>query len=237
MTDAQKRFLNILAERGPLRGRQIDRALPKRNWKATAGALKRKGLVTSEPILQAPKVRPKTVRTAQLACSPAEAEAKMETLSRAGTPALARRQKMMRFLIQEGVPVEVAWVYAESGGNISDLKRLEKMGLVFLGESETVRDPLDELDFVTAIPPKLTRDQAQVWAQVQERLQRTFAGEDSETLSCFMVLPALEKLKSISEPSIMPFSRANRPSCWSPKSRSRPRPYADLWRASRIRSV
>ena len=177
VTDAQKRFLNLLEVRGPLRGRQIDRALPKRNWKATAGALKNKGLVTSEPILQEPKVRPKTVRTAQLACSPAEVEAQMDTLSRAGTPALDRRQKIMRFLIQEQAPVEVAWVYAESGGNISDLKRLEKMGLVFLGESETVRDPLDKLEFVAANPPELTSDQAQVWDQVQHGLQRTIQGE------------------------------------------------------------
>jgi primosomal protein N' (replication factor Y) len=83
----------------------------------------------------------------------------------------------MRFLIQESGPVEVAWVYAESGGNMSDLKRLEKMGLVFLGESETVRDPLDQLDFVVADPPTLTTEQAQAWAQVQNGLQRTFAGE------------------------------------------------------------
>jgi primosomal protein N' (replication factor Y) len=177
LTDAQTRFLNLLAERGQLRGRQIDRALPKRNWKATAGALKRKGFVASEPVLQEPKVRPKTVRTAQLACSPAEAEAQMDSLSRAGTPALARRQKIMRFLIQEGSPVEVAWVYAESGGNISDLKRLEKMGLVFLGESETIRDPLDKLEFVAANPPELTSEQAEVWAQVKEGLQRTSSGK------------------------------------------------------------
>ena len=96
ITGAQQRFIDLLAERGPLRGRQIDRALPRRNWKTTAGALRRKGLITSKPVLEAPKVRPKTVRTAQLACSPAQAEAQMETLSRAGTPALVRRQKIMR---------------------------------------------------------------------------------------------------------------------------------------------
>ena len=37
LTDAQKRFLALLAERCPLRGRQIERALPRRNWKATIG--------------------------------------------------------------------------------------------------------------------------------------------------------------------------------------------------------
>jgi primosomal protein N' (replication factor Y) len=177
LTDAQKRFLTLLAERGPLRGRQIDRALPKRNWKATAGALKRKGQVTSEPILQEPKVRPKMVRTAQLVCSPAEAEAQLENLARKGTAALERRQKILRFLIQESGPVDVPWIYAESGGNLSDLKRLEKMGLIFLGESETIRDPLDNLDFVAATPPELTREQAEVWKQVHQGLQRVSSGE------------------------------------------------------------
>jgi primosomal protein N' (replication factor Y) len=177
LTDAQKRFLALLTERGPLRGRQIDRALPRRNWKATAGALRRKGFVTSEAVLQAPKVRPKIVRTAQLACSAEEAEVRMDTLSRTGTPALARRQRIMRFLIQESGPVEVPWVYAESGGNISDLKRLEKMGLIFLGEGETVRDPLDKLSFVAVDPPELTRDQVQVWEQIVLGFQRARAGE------------------------------------------------------------
>jgi primosomal protein N' (replication factor Y) len=177
LTEAQKRFMRLLAERGPLRGRQIERALPRRNWKATVGALKRKGLVTSEPVLQEPKVRPKTVRTAQLACSPAEVEAQMDSLSRAGTPALARRQKIMRFLIQEGGPVEVPWIYAESGGKLSDLKRLEKMGLLFLGEGEVIRDPLEKLEFVTATPPPLTREQMKVWTQVLQGLEDTVQGE------------------------------------------------------------
>jgi primosomal protein N' (replication factor Y) len=177
LTPAQLRFLAILAERGPLRGRQIERALPRRNWKATAGALKRLGLVAGEPILQDPKVRPKTVRTAQLACSPFEAEAQIENIGRAGTLALERRQKIIRFLIRESGPVEVAWVYAESGGNLSDLKRLEKLGLLFLAESETIRDPLDELDFVAAEPPTLTGEQAQVWTQVQQALRDTHAGK------------------------------------------------------------
>jgi primosomal protein N' (replication factor Y) len=58
LTDAQWRLLTLLIDRGPLRGRQIDRALPYKNWKATAEALKRRGLVTSQPFLNAPTVRP-----------------------------------------------------------------------------------------------------------------------------------------------------------------------------------
>jgi primosomal protein N' (replication factor Y) len=118
------------------------------------------------------------VRTVQLACTPAEAEAQLDDLARKGTPALERRQKIIRLLIREQAPVEVAWVYAESGGNLSDLKRLEKIGLVFLGESETIRDPLDQLEFVAVDPPELTREQAQVWQQVRQGLQQAYAGEE-----------------------------------------------------------
>jgi len=177
LTAAQTRLLKLLQERGPLRGRQIAHALPHRNWQATAQALKRRGLITTEATLKSPTVRPKMVRTAQLACSPEEAEAQMENLGRRGAAAIGRRQKMLRFLLREPGPVDASWVYAESGGNLADLKKLAAMGLVFLGESETVRDPLKDLDFVLTEAPELTREQESVWAEVKAGVQRTGAGE------------------------------------------------------------
>ncbi|MFH1634520.1 MAG: primosomal protein N' [Chloroflexota bacterium] len=177
LTDAQTRLLKLLQERGPLRGRQIARALPHRNWQATTQALKRRGLVTTEATLKSPTVRPKMVRTAQLACSPGAAEAQMENLGRKGAAAIGRRQKMVRFLLRERGPVDASWVYAESGGNLADLKKLAAMGLVFLGENETVRDPLKDLDFVLTEAPALTREQESVWGEVKAGIQRTRAGE------------------------------------------------------------
>jgi primosomal protein N' (replication factor Y) len=177
LTDAQWRLLKLLIDRGPLRGRQIDRALPRKNWKTTAEALKHRGLVVSKPVLQTPTVRPKMVRTAQLACSPKEAEAQMEALGRSGSAALARRQAILRFLMRETSPVDVSWVYAESGGNLADLKKLTEMGLVFLGESESLRDPLGEMSFVAASPPKLTREQEAVWAEIQKGIDAAAAGQ------------------------------------------------------------
>jgi len=41
---SQSRLLNIFIERGPLRGRQLDRALPHKNWRATIGTLERRGI-------------------------------------------------------------------------------------------------------------------------------------------------------------------------------------------------
>jgi primosomal protein N' (replication factor Y) len=171
LSDAQWRVITLLIDRGPLRGRQIDRALPRKNWKSTVEALKRRGLIITKPILQAPTVKPKMIRTVQLACSPDQAEAKMDHLGRKGFPALERRQKMLRFLMRESAPVDVSWVYAESGGNLSDLKVLAEKGLVFLGESEVVRDPIGEMDFHPSQPPELTREQEIVWREIQSGIQ------------------------------------------------------------------
>jgi len=203
ITDAQWRLLTLLIDRGPMRGRQIDRALPRKNWKSTVEALKRRGLVTTQPYLQAPTVKPKIVRTAQLAASPEEAKAQLEQLGRTGSAALERRQKMLRFLMRERSPVDVSWVYAESGGNLADLKKLAHLGLVFLGESEQIRDPLGKMEFIPSRPPELTSEQISVWEEIHRGLDRTAVGGDSKPFLLYGVtgsgkteiyLHALEKV-------------------------------------------
>ena len=110
LTTAQERLLNLLLKRGPLSGRQIDRALPRMNWRNAARSLARRGLLESRSFLPPPAVQPKAVRTVQLACAPETAESRMPELGRPGSPALGRRQAILRFLIREPLPVEVSWV-------------------------------------------------------------------------------------------------------------------------------
>ena len=187
LSDAQWRLLTLLLDRGPLRGRQIDRALPRKNWKATAQALKRRSLVTTQPILNPPSVKPKVVRTAQLACTPEIAEEHMEDLGRKGSAALERRQKILRFLVNESGPVEVSWIYAESGGNLADLRKLSDLDLVFLGESEKIRDPLESLDYIPSVPPALTSEQDLVWEEVFKAIQATQRGEGAAPILLYGV--------------------------------------------------
>ena len=66
----EKLILDALRERGPLRGRQIDRALPRRNWRPAARTLVERGWLSREPVLPPPRVRPRYIRTAQLAVPP-----------------------------------------------------------------------------------------------------------------------------------------------------------------------
>jgi primosomal protein N' (replication factor Y) len=143
LSDLQERLLEMLKKRGPMRGRQIDPALPRQDWRIAARSLVRRGLIMAQSLLLPPSVRPKKLRTAQLACPLDVAEKRLSDLGRAGTPALKRRQAMLRYLMREPGPVDVSWLYAESGGNLADLHKLADMDLVVLGRVKSRRDPLE----------------------------------------------------------------------------------------------
>lgn len=167
MSPLQQQMVSLLRARGPLRGRQIEQALPRRNWRAAAGALERRGMLFSQSILPPPSVQPKSVRTAQLAVRPETARAELPNLGREGTKALDRRQAMLQFMMREAGPVNVSWIYAECGGSLQDLRYLAERGLVTLGESEIWRDPLEDMEFVPSEPPALTQSQESAWKDIQ----------------------------------------------------------------------
>lgn len=135
------RIINLLKERGTLRGRQIDTHFRKVEWRNSAGMLVRRGIISAKSVLPPPRVRSKTARVALLAVPPQDAEAEMPNLGTKQT--LARRQSALRFLIQQLEPVNVSWIYAASGCNLADLYELEERGLIRLFESEIFRDPLE----------------------------------------------------------------------------------------------
>ncbi len=176
----QQRLIEILRKRGALRGRQIDQSFRHQDWSAAARSLQRGGIIATRPVLPPPTIQPKYVRTVQLACSPEMAQENMESLGRAGSPALQRRQAILRFLLREPGPVEAAWVYAESGGSLPDLRFLAEQGLVVLSESETWRDPLAELDFVPSEPLALTQAQQAAWNKIQAALQNAAQGQAAD---------------------------------------------------------
>jgi primosomal protein N' (replication factor Y) len=166
LTPLQQRLLTLLAQRGPLRGRQIDRAIPRANWRASMGSLIKKGLISSQSVLPPPAVHPKNIRTAQIAVPPAQAQAALPGLSRVES-VRERRAKILHFLQHEAIPVNVSWVYAHSGGSLADLKALAEHGLIILRETEIWRDPLAGVEVADAeTPPQLTRDQQTVWDEI-----------------------------------------------------------------------
>lgn len=174
-----RRLVLLLERRGELRSGQIDQSFRQVDWRPAAEQLRRRGVLASRAVLPDIKVRPKTVRTVALGCTPGEAQAQLPGLGRAGTPALERRQAVIRYLLDETGPVDVAWVYAASRANLADLHYLEKRGLIRLGQSETWRDPLDALATITAPSaspspsiPELTADQLTAWKVLAEQIDR-----------------------------------------------------------------
>jgi len=174
------RLVKLLSERGPLRGRQIDRHFARVDWRKTAQALTRRGLLSARAVLPPPRVSAKFVRTAQLAVSPEEAESAMSTLGR--TPAtLQRRQAALRFLIRARDAVNVAWVYAESGCTLADLQELAERELILLRETEIWRDPLTDLAPIEALAPEsgleLTPQQAEAWQTIAATFAQVARGQ------------------------------------------------------------
>ncbi|HEY3310276.1 MAG TPA: primosomal protein N' [Anaerolineales bacterium] len=140
----QKRLVELLQNRGPLRGRQIDRHFQRVDWRKSAQFLLRQAVLERQSVLPPPTVRPKFILTAQLAVTPEEAQAAIPALGKT-TATLARRQKALQFLIDEPESVAVTWVYAQSGCNLADLQELAERELIILLESEIFRDPLEKL--------------------------------------------------------------------------------------------
>lgn len=170
LTALQKRILNLLQKRGPLRGRQLDAAIPRQNWRSSIKPLLNKKLIQSCPVLPKPVVNRKMVKTAQINCTPQQAAACQGSLGRSGSPAALRRQVILDFLLNEAMPVTVSWVYAQTGGNLSDLYFLEERELILLSENEVWRDPLEGLQVEPESPLVLTKDQQAAWQQIQPRL-------------------------------------------------------------------
>lgn len=141
----ETRLINLLRERGTLRGRQIDSHFAKIDWRKTANLLVKKGILSTKNVLPPPRVRPKYVRVAQLSVKPEAAEAEMESLG-STKQTLARRQAALRFLIHQPDAINLSWIYAETGCNISDLQELEERGLIRLFENEIFRDPLGKIE-------------------------------------------------------------------------------------------
>ncbi|MEJ5241905.1 MAG: primosomal protein N' [Anaerolineales bacterium] len=171
LSPTARRLVELLRKRrGKLRGRQIAKHFPDESWQKVAEKLLQAGILERHPTLAPPRARPKFIRTAQLSTSP---EIALATLPRLGrTEAVQqRRAAALRLLIEEKGPLNLSWIYAQTGCTLADLKALEDHGLIRFGEQETWRDPLDWLPATSSEvtpPPILTADQEAAWQAVYQ---------------------------------------------------------------------
>jgi primosomal protein N' (replication factor Y) (superfamily II helicase) len=168
--ETEVRLVRLLQARGPLRGRQLERLLPRRNWRRAAENLQRQGVIAQENVLDEPSVRARVGRRARLAVDPAAARASLGDLGLQSRPAAARRRAALEALLAEGQPLDPTWLYAEAGARPEDLRYLEAKGLLAWDEVELVRDPLASTQAILASAPTLTSEQAAAWAAVRPPL-------------------------------------------------------------------
>lgn len=83
-----------------------------------------------------------------------------------------RDLRVLKMLAREPGAIDVSWVYAQTGTNLDDLKRLEEEDLIALGEKETWRDSLSGRDFVPTSAPPLMPEQASVWTAIETRINQ-----------------------------------------------------------------
>ncbi len=163
-TQAQESLVTVLDARGPLRGRQLDRLLPRQQWRRAASQLARRGVVVKSHFLAPPRARPRLVRTVALSGTGVDHSAALNGLKSERYPAV------IRFLQAEGSPVDVSWVYAETGCTRYHLDKLAERGIVVFDTGEVWRDPLADELFVPDIPPPLTSDQQRVWQTIESAI-------------------------------------------------------------------
>jgi len=179
LSQTQSRILKLLTERGPLRGRQLDTHFHTVDWRKSAEWLVRRGILEKKSVLPEPRVRPKQIRVAQLAVPLEEADAAISDLGKTEATQ-ARRGAALRYLMRELDEVNVSWIYAESGCNLSDLRILAERGLIVFRESEIWRDPLEGIEkrletrrVESSVVPTLTPEQSRAWEQIQQAFSQT----------------------------------------------------------------
>ena len=79
---------------------------------------------------------------------------------------------VLDFLGAQDGPVPADGVKAATQCQLRHLQKLETLGLTALSESEVVRDPLADVEFVPSEPPPLTPDQAAAWGRIERSLRR-----------------------------------------------------------------
>jgi primosomal protein N' (replication factor Y) len=170
MNKTQLRLLDLLASRGPQRSTQLDYAFSRQNWRKGLVPLVKKGWVRSASVLPDPKVTRKKVNTVMLHPDlDPDAIENADTGNVGGAPS-ERRRKMLRVLAKENAPTRVSYLYASTGANASDIRFLEKKGLVLVGEEAVIRDPIQGIAPEGTSAPMLTTDQKNAWWTIQQAL-------------------------------------------------------------------
>ncbi|MGD8857194.1 MAG: primosomal protein N' [Chloroflexota bacterium] len=125
LTEAQQALIDLLRRRGDLRGRQIARAMPKGlDWRNAARQLTRRDILRRATVLDPPRIRPKTIRTAALSAGPGQIAAAATAFGRKNLAAA-----VLLYLLQTDDPLPAEEeVLTATGAKQDHLERLAQDG-------------------------------------------------------------------------------------------------------------
>ena len=160
LSPIQRRIVAHLREKGATRGGQLNRAFARVNWKVAIRRLIQLGIVQSQTYLAPPRVQAKMVRTVHLNIRTEDIDLRLGEISRKGT-AFDRRREILRLISNYPEGIESSMVTMATGATSVDLNKLADAGIIFFGEIESIRDPLEHYEKISHDPPILTEDQQQ----------------------------------------------------------------------------
>ncbi len=206
LTGLQRQIIDLLEERGDMRGRQLEQALNKQagekditrsKLQSVIGDLARRNILLKGTVLDPPRVRPKQIRNASLIAGPRRILAAAQELGRPNKLA-----DILLFLTQGGDPLPLQQAVLEAtGATIDHLVKLAEAGLVALHEQETVIVPVDHREAPESIKLQLLRlpaTQAQLGAALAaELISSGFARPISEPATVSLAVSPNRVLQEI----------------------------------------
>ncbi len=138
LTETQAQLVQILREKGDRRGRQLSRAMPKgSDWRTAANQLVRRQILRRGSVLDPPRVRPKTIRTAELIAGPARIRDAAIQLGRD-----SRSADILYYLVRSEDPLPAEKEVLEATGAAKHyLTSLVEAGLVQRNEAHAIVVP------------------------------------------------------------------------------------------------
>ncbi len=182
------KMVDQIQKKGIVRGRQLDSAFPRVDWKKSLKRLQQMDILEYHSFLPKPTIRPQMVRTVQICAGEQEIlEYQHDNQDKKSSTAMDRRNRVIAFLQKEPEPIPVQWVYAQTACTMVDLQYLAARDIVALGETEWIRDPVAKINVIVEKDITLSNDQALAWSEVSNSIDQMSFGSDTKPILLFGV--------------------------------------------------
>lgn len=165
LTELQQEIVDLVRERGDLRGRQLQRALnkaegkkkKKADWKTAVNQLTKRNILRKATVLDPPRIKPKQIRTAELIASDRRVQGVVPHLGHAN-----KQADVLLYLLEsrDPLPEETAVLHATNAKD-EHLEKLAEAHLINRTPAQTTllptskEPPADHADLFTQLPSPL----------------------------------------------------------------------------------